>query len=99
VRLTRASVGAIVKPVDADGTCLLKLVNYDKSATAADSLAADFDLEALTNSQSADLVLTATAADLVLAPGDTVYAELVNNSAAVDTNMTDGVITLEFDVL
>lgn len=99
VRVMAISIAAQTKPADADGTCTLAITNYDISAAAGDNLlsAATVDLEALTNLTASDLTLTATVADLILDDGDYVYASLVNNSAAIDTNMAGGVVTIEYE--
>lgn len=99
VRIMAISIAAHTKPADADGVCTIAVTNYDVSATAEDNLlsTATVDLEALTNQTASDLTLTATAADLVLDDGDYVFASLVNNSAAIDTNMAGGVATIEYE--
>lgn len=99
MRVTKISVAALTVPVDNDGTALLKVINYDLSSTTDDDLTADFDLEGLTAKNSADLTLTSTAADLILAAGDMIYASLTSNSAGIDTNMADAVLTIEADIL
>lgn len=102
MRITKISLGVHTLPVDADGTCLLSITNYDLSATADDNLlsAASVNLESESVAKSGEeLALTATAADLVLAAGDFIFATLVNNSAAIDTAMVGGVIHIEYDLL
>ncbi len=102
IKVTRISIAVYTKPADADGDCTLKVENYDASASAADNLlsAATFDLEGITTAKVAqDLTLTSTTADLILAAADYIYATLINNSAAIDTNMAGGVLVIEFEVL
>jgi hypothetical protein len=74
-------------PVDADGTILATLKKWDKSAGAAVTLSAALDLEALVAKQVTDFTLLSTLTDdqRTLDVGDTLYVEIVNNSAAIDT--------------
>jgi len=101
MKVTKMSLGSYNKPADADGVMTLAVTNYDQSATADDNLlvAATFDLESLTAKESEELALTATAADLILAANDFIYATLVNDSAAIDTNLGGAILTIEFDLL
>lgn len=100
MQITRVSIGSYTKPNDADGVMTLALEKYDKSGTAEKNLlgAATFDLESLTAKEAEDLTLTSTTADLVVDAGDLVYVEMVNDSAAIDTNL-EGALTIEVDLL
>jgi hypothetical protein len=101
MRITKIGVSAATIPIDADGTLLLAILNYDDSGTAEDALlAASFNLEDLATAKTSELLtLTATAADLILALGDTIYADIISNSAAIDTPMVDAVLTIEAELL
>ena len=101
LKVTKISIASYNKPADADGVITLAITNYDQSATADDNLlvAATFDLESLTAKESEALALTATAADLILAANDFVFADFVNDSAAIDTNLGGAVIVIEYDLL
>jgi hypothetical protein len=99
MKVTRISVCAFTIPVDADGTLTLQVFNYDSSADATRSLmSAAFNLETLTAAKkSQDMTLTATSADLLLDPGDYIYAAIVSNSAAIDTPMAGAVVSIEYE--
>jgi len=103
MRIKRISLCVFAVPVDADGVCTLAVHNYDASANADDNLlsAATFNLETgiTVVKEAQDLTLTAVTADLVLAAGDYIHAELVNDSAAIDTAMQGGVLTVEAELL
>ena len=101
LKVTKISIASYNAPADADGGMTLAITNYDQSATADDNLlgAATFDLESLTAKESEALALTATAADLILAANDFVFADFVNDSAAIDTNLGGAVIVIEYDLL
>lgn len=97
IRVVRIIVSAYIIPDDADGTTTIQIINYDLSATTEDELAAAWNAEGLTAKTGTSLTLTATAADLILAEGDTVYAVLVNNSAAINTNWAAASVTIEYE--
>lgn len=102
IRITKIAIACTTIPVDADGTCLLAISNHDKSGSADDNLlgAATFDLEGISAAKETEaLTLTATAADLILAAGDFVFATLTSDSAAIDTNMAGASLVIEFDIL
>lgn len=101
LKVTKITIASYNKPADADGVITLAITNYDQSATADDNLlvAATFDLESLTAKESEELALSATAADLILAANDFVFADFVNDSAAIDTNLGGAVIVIEYDLL
>lgn len=99
IRVVRIDVVAYTIPSDADGTCTIQVINYDLSATTEDELAAAWNTEGLTAKTPTSLTLTATAADLILAEGDCIYAVLVNNSAAIDTNWAAAGATIEYEVM
>jgi hypothetical protein len=100
IKITGLWLAAHTIPVDADGTCLVAVFNYDKSATTDDALlAASFNAETLVAKETTALTLTATGADLVLEAGDFVYVDLINNSAAIDTNWAGAALTIEYEDL
>lgn len=72
---------------DADGTVLATLKKYDASADASVTLSAALDLEAMTASEGSPFVLTSTLTDaqLQMDDGDVLYVDVVNNSAAINT--------------
>lgn len=98
IRVVRIAVSAYTIPSDADGTATIQIINYDLSATTEDELAAAWNAEGLTAKTATSLTLTATAADLILAEGDTIYAVMVNNSAAIDTQWAAASVTIEYEV-
>ncbi len=100
IRINKISIASVTKPADADGVITLAIKNYDLSATTDDNLlvAATFNLEGLTAKNSEDLSLTATVADLILAVGDMIHGSIVNDSAAIETDLT-GVLTIEYEEL
>ena len=100
IRIMALSVACVVLPADADGTCLLNVLNYDLSVTTDDALiSAAVDMEGLTAKTSLDLTVTTTAADLTLADGDFIHVTLVNNSAAIDTQWEGAALTIEYELL
>lgn len=72
---------------DADGTVLCTIKKYDKSAAADVTLATSFDLEALTAKEASGIPFDAAVTEnqRILDIGDFLFAEVVNNSAAIDT--------------
>ena|SRR5690606_17183861 len=88
VRVLGLHVAASAVPVDADGTCKLNVKVNDISEGQADVLVNGFDLESLdaANELFELEVAESTEKELTLEAGDVLYAELVNDSAAIDTN-------------
>lgn len=86
-------VSTFTVPADADGTILLTVKKWDASAAAAVTLVTGAaavgtgDLEALTQGKGERLTFDAalTDAQRTLDFGDSLYFEIVNNSAAIDT--------------
>jgi hypothetical protein len=76
-------------PASGGGTVTIAISNRDASAAATDNLlsTATYDLETLTNLIPTAMTLSATAADLVLADGDFIFAQIVSDNA----DMTGGV--------
>lgn len=101
MRIKKIGVSAATIPIDTDGTLLLAILAYDDSATAEDALlAASFNLEGLATAKTSQLLtLSATVADLILTLGDTIYADIISDSAAIDTPMVDAVLTIEAELL
>ena len=99
VTINKISVAFYAKPSSASGTVLLKVQNYDLSATTDDNLlsTATFDLETLTSRQSKALTLTSTSADLILGSGDFIWIEIASNNTDM-IGGTGGVITVEYTV-
>lgn len=79
-------------PSDADGTMLLNILNKDISEAADDSLVASQDLETLIVAADKWYALTKATEgaelEFTLEEGDALRATLVNNSAAIDTNVS-----------
>ncbi|OHD25655.1 MAG: hypothetical protein A2Y38_01650 [Spirochaetes bacterium GWB1_59_5] len=101
IKITAISICVVTVPVDSDGTVVMAVENYDASGSALDNLlsAATADLEGLTANTPSDLALTATAADLLLADADFIRVRMTNDSAAIDTAMAGGVLTVEFEII
>jgi hypothetical protein len=74
-------------PADADGTILCTIKKYDRSAAADVTLATNFNLEGLTAKEASHIPFDSgvTDAQRILDIGDFLFAEVVNNSAAIDT--------------
>lgn len=70
---------------DADGTVLATVKKWDKSAAAAVAMTGAFDLETITAKESTRIPITAAEIDRILDIGDYLYVEIVNNSAAINT--------------
>lgn len=85
--LAKAIVSCSTVGADADGTILLTLKKYDASANAAVTLSSAFDLETLTANEGALLTILSTLTDEQrrLDVGDTLFFEIVSNSAAFNT--------------
>lgn len=97
----RLSVSARTVPVDNDGTLLATVKKRDASAGANVTLTAAFNLETLVANASSAIALLSTLTDdqLTLDQGDTLFVEIVNNSAAIDTQPADLVFTAVLGVL
>jgi hypothetical protein len=88
--------GAVTAPADADGATTLNLFKYDSSAASAVQLITSFDLESLTSGKTDSISLDAGVTDQqrMLDYGDFLYVTTVNDSAALDTAMAGGAITV-----
>ena len=95
-------------PADADGTILLSVFKYDASASSAVALVTGTaasvstgDLELLTAGKAERLTFDAAVTDdhKTLDHGDFLYASVVNNSAAIDTQPSALCVTAKFKVL
>jgi hypothetical protein len=93
MRLVGASVASRTKPSDADGTLVLAITKGPNDENLLG--AASYDLEGLTAKAASALALTATAGDLVIADGEMIYVDITSDSAAIDTNISGGQLTLE----
>lgn len=85
-------VGCVTVPADADGTLVLNVVKYDASADAAVTLASSFSLEGLTAGETDAVPFDSGVTDQqrIMDYGDFIYAEIVSDSAAIDTQMVGG---------
>lgn len=77
----------VTVPVDADGTIVATAFKYDAVANAQVQVSPAVNLEALTLHEGTIVkqYTGATEAQLVLQEGDTIEVNVVNNSAAIDT--------------
>ncbi len=89
-RIEAVAVSASAVPLDADGTMLLNVKVNDISEGATDLIVSGQDLEILVTAANrcfdCTLVAETAAKERIIEPGDVVFMELVNNSAAIDTN-------------
>ena len=101
--IERITVQQRVLVADADGTVLMTVKKWDSSAGAAVTLTAATSLEG--DNQTAKvakvvpLLTTLTDDQLRIDSGDYLYVEVVNNSAAIDTQATDPSVVVEVLVL
>ena len=96
-RVARVSVSVLVVPVDADGTLLATLKKRDNLNAADVTLSSALDLEALVTKTPTALTFLTTLTDgqLTLQEGDQLFVEIVSNSAAIDTALTQGFLVSE----
>lgn len=98
-----AALSAVTGPVDADGTFIATLKKKDNVANAVVTLSAGLDIEAagLVSQKAVQFTLltTLTENQKTLRAGDTLYVEIVNNSAAIDTQPVYLAATVELLVL
>lgn len=96
--ISRVNVVCSTVPADSDGTILATLKKYDASADAAVSLSSALDLETLTANEGSNFTLTSTLTDAqrTFDAGDFLYVDVVNNSAAIDTQPVNLIFTAEF---
>jgi hypothetical protein len=89
ITVPRCSVETV--PADADGTILATLRKYDASANAFVDLTDALSLEGLTTKESAAFVIKTGLDDddITFEIGDVLYVDIVNNSAAIDTQPTN----------
>jgi hypothetical protein len=88
--ITKVSASQHVLVADSDGTVLATLKKWDASASADVTLSAALDLEAMTAKVASPFALIATLTDdqRILDTGDTLRVDIVNNSAAINTQPT-----------
>lgn len=102
-KILRCSASAATLPVDNDGTFLATLKKWDDSAGASIAITSAFDLESgldtAAESRNLTLLTTLTDAQQVVDEGDTLFVEVVNNSAAVDTQPVALAFVVECAVL
>jgi hypothetical protein len=97
ITIDKIYLAARVVPADADGTCTVRVVNYDTSGTPADDeIVAAWDAEGLTAKTSTSLTVITTGGVNAIEAGDFLFVELTNNSAGIDTNWADAIITVEY---
>jgi hypothetical protein len=101
ITITEASVAFSQYPSSAPTTVSIKLQNWDASAGASDALLAaavviDTAFAAGDNGYQKDLTLTATPADLVLANGDRVEAQVIATSTIVANSCQGGVLSVGY---
>jgi len=97
--LARLSVNLKTKPVDADGTVILRIVKRKASSDTETVLTQDFDLEGFTTvdeTQALSFVTTLVDADFDFDEGDSIFPRVVSNSAAIDTQAVGVQIQAEF---
>jgi hypothetical protein len=98
-----ASIQASTLPADADGTFLLTIKKYDASADTAVTISDQENLEALMTHVDVAYEVTisssATDAQRMIEEGDTLYYEVVNNSAAIDTQAVNCFVVVELAVM
>lgn len=93
--------GCVTIPIDADGTLLLNIKKYDASAGSAVTISSGFNLESLVAGKVDQIPVNAGVTDSqrILDYGDFLYAEIVSNSAAIDTAMVGGNISVLAKIL
>lgn len=96
VTINKAELSAFAIPVDADGTCLVRVVNYDSSALAEDEIVAAWNAEGLVAKTGTSLVVINAGGINVLEENDYLFLQLVNNSAGIDTPWAGAVLSIEF---
>lgn len=97
--IARLAISALTVPADADGTTEITIKKYDASADAEVTLTAAFDMEAIAAAQESEeipLLSTLTDSQLLFEEGDTLFAEVVNDSAAFNTAPAGVVVSAEF---
>lgn len=98
----RLCASVVTVPADADGTILARAMKYDAAADAQVTLSADIDLEALVTREltRVGILSTATPPQLVFnGTSDALEINVVNNSAAIDTQPAGLVFTVAFALL
>lgn len=99
VAFLRFSVSLGTLPVDADGTVLARM-RKNRAGTIT-TVSSDISLEGMTAnvSEKAGVLSTVTDAGRVFLEGDTVEVDIVNNSAAIDTQPATMYLVGEFALL
>lgn len=85
-----------VKPADADGTILATVAKWNGAAET--TLTNPLDLEAVTVRIPASARPNA-AGDAVVQANESLLINVVNNSAAIDTQMTNGIFSVEIAII
>ena len=94
--LVRAAVYATTVPIDADGTCTYQLIKREGAGDSDDVVSAAIDYEGSMSKEMKDIPLTGTITDRTFLNLDIFEVDLVNNSAAINTDAVGLVFVLEF---
>lgn len=101
-RLIKLAASVVTVPADADGTILAQAAKYSSSADAQVLISATLDLEALVTREITAVGPLSTATDagrIFNGTGDALEINVVNNSAAIDTQPAGLVFTALFEQL
>jgi len=97
--IRRAAVVCNVVGVDADGNLTATFQKYNGATDTPVALNTANNLKTLTTKEMRDIVVTATLTDaqriVDSANGDSLYVEVVSDSAAIDTQPTQLIFTVE----
>lgn len=96
------AASVVTVPVDADGSILARAAKYNAATDAQVIVSSDINLETLVTREitRAGLLATATlAAPIFNGSSDSLEVNVVNNSAAIDTQPAGLVFTVAFEVL
>lgn len=94
--ITKVVLSAQTIPVDADGTCLVSLTNYDSGSTTDDVLVAAWDAEGLVAKVGTQMTVIVAGDINTIAENDFLYVTLVNNSAVIDQDWLGACMTIEY---
>jgi hypothetical protein len=95
--IARVTAQVTTVPTDADGTILATLKKFNQVSGVTTVLSSALDLEALTARKPVQFTLLSTLSEwqLQLAEGEYLYVDVVNNSAAIDTQPKELTFTAE----
>ena len=94
-----ASICQQTKAADADGTVLATLKRRDISASADVAASSAYDMEAATNRQVDRVTMLGGTANRIKAKEDSLFLDVVNNSAAIDTQPVNAFVVVELALL